>query len=293
MDRLVIGLAALCLAATASCGPLSCDSDPNVSYVFPASEVQSFPISGSGQGIQVIGDKIYLYGDGETGLVSEFEMLDGSPHPTGWTGRLTYDGSDFIPHPTGIAFREGNPTFIGYGGVIYQVDWDLFREDGDLDRALLRTIRDDEARQGTRPEYVLYGDRWYVATSDYDAVEGNEVRLMDPERLQSANATSEEGVVVYRFPVSAFVQDLHWSDTVGQLVLVQNIRLWKGWKLTVVDIEQAIALNSGKDEAVIKTVCFRSVTSELEGFASLPDGQDLLLTADTNNNLFFESGILF
>jgi hypothetical protein len=286
----IAALTVLCWKLAAGCSPLTCDSDPNVSYVLPSLEVYSFPIDGSGQGLQLIGDRIYLYGDGETGIIQE---LDEELRPTGWTGALTYEGSDLIPHPTGIAFLEGYPTFIGYGGVLYEIDWNLFLEDGDLDRALLHTVSDDEARRGTRPEYVFYADRWYVATCDYDAPEGNEVRLMDPERLQAADATSDDGVVVHRFPVSPFVQDLHWSETLGQLVLVQNIGRWKGWKLTVIDLDRAIALNAGDDEAVTKTVCIERKSSELEGFAALPDGRELLLTANASNNLFVGSGILF
>lgn len=301
MDRLVTGLAApglllllLLMTTMTSCIPFSCGSDPRLSYVSSDDlDVFSFPIEGSGQGLQVVGEKTYFYGDGETGLIAEFEENEGSLVPTGRTGRLTRDGVDLIPHPTGVAFREGYPTFIGGGGTLYQVDWDLLLEDGNLDRALLRTIADDEARHGSRPEYVFYDGRWYVATADYNALQGNEVRLMDPEKLGSAEATSEAGVVVHRFSISSFVQDLHWSEASGQLVLVQNIRLWKGWKLTAVDIGRAIALNSGEDEAVTKTLCFEGETSELEGFASLPDGRDLLLTADTSDNLFLGSGLSF
>lgn len=276
-----VGFAALViLLMNTACQTLTCEGSPNLSYVnaFDLTPL-SFPLNGSGQGLQVIGDKTYLYADTETGSVYEF---DENLSSTGWVGRLTVNGEDLIGHPTGIAYKPGYPTFIGAGGMIYQIDWDLFVEDGTLDRALVKTIVDDQARSGTRPEYVLAHGQWLVATSDYDSDLGSELRLMDPDLLSAASQTGESGVIVDRFPVSDFVQDIAWSEALAGLILVQNIETWHGWKFSLV--------NTDTQEA--STVCFPGVTSELEGFATLSNGREVFLTGSSFNNLFISDPLL-
>lgn len=251
----------------------------------PEFERRTFAAVGVGQGIQLIKNNIYLFGDDEVGTVVE---LDLQFNPTGWVGYLTVGGRDAISHPTGIAYRGEEPTFIGgllgETAFLYQIDWEIFREDGNLDRALLKTIQDTAAIYGTRPEYVEFNEQWYVATGDYKISESeSEVRLMDPEKLKAAHHTLESGVVRYRFFVSPFVQDLFWSDANGLLVLVQNLTEFVGWRLTFVDLPVAVSQGSGMGEALRRSLCVENDT-ELEGYSALPNGEEIFLDASSENN---------
>jgi hypothetical protein len=137
----------------------------------------SFTIDSLGacQGISWLHGKAYLYGDREVGM-------------------------------TGLAVHGKDPVFMGnsvlldkatnrWKAVIYCIDWPGLQRTGTLDNGnLLNVIDDDACIQGTRPEYVEYGHKWYVATADYGN-KGNEVRLYDPAVLQHAAKTTDKGVV--------------------------------------------------------------------------------------------------
>lgn len=69
------------------------------------------------------------------------------------------------------------------------------------------------------------------------------------------------------------------------LILVQNINLWHGWKLSSVSLHGAIAEGSGLGDAINQTRCFQ-FSSELEGYAVLPDGREVFLTGENKNNFF-------
>jgi len=273
---------------------LPCEPAPNLQYLRGQLRFKRFPLIGAGQGLEVIGDKLFVFGDAGRGVIQE---LDRRLQPTGWAGSLTRQGVDLITHPVGIANRPGFPAFIGSGdGSIFHVDWQAFRRDGNLDGAVLQRIEDSETPdqyKGTRPEYVELNGRWLVATSDYaDATPAKqaEVRLMDPLKLARVNSTDQPGVIIHRFPVSPYVQSLYWLESKKLLVLVQNITNKAiGWKLTFLDLEAAVEQGSGQGNAVITTVCF-PYESELEGYGVLNDGRELLITP---GELYFGStGVL-
>lgn len=292
-----------------SCEPLilpsACDDMVEAQYYSPNLIDYRFSSIGSGQGMQVIGDFIYLYGDSGMGIVQELDMDFNS---TGWLGELMFEGSNLIIHPTGVAYLSGYPTFIAMAGSIFLIDWDLFYEDQNLDRALLNTISTNG--QEARPEYVFYEGQWYVASAKYDAAgNGNEMILMNPEALEEAETVDDPGVIVYRFSIPSYVQDIYWSNDSKRIILVQNIEVYEGWRLTSIDLSKAISLDTGLDEAIVETRCFFSLSkinlseteweiykdvgvdpykSELEGYALLPDGQEIFLTADPypHDNLF-------
>lgn len=264
-----------------SCEPLTCRGMMNVQYDFPALSSHSFSDIGIGQGIQVIDDLIYPYGDHDQGKIQELDM---ELQPTGWLGKFVFQGRNLIAHPTGLAYRSGYPTFVGALGAIYLIDWDLFYEDRDLDRALLKEISSNN--RATKPEYVFYQGEWYVASSEYNpSGRDNEVMLMDPDSLRSASTIDDPGVIIHRFPVSRYVQDIYWDEESQEMVLVQNIRLWKGWRLTSINLDTAIKENSGMGLAVDQTRCIL-INSELEGYASLTSDTEIFLTADLSENLF-------
>lgn len=235
--------------------------------------IRSFDIPelGACQGVEVRDGLIYFYGDADTGVIREYELRgEGARadlHYTGREVRLTRDGVDLIPHPTGLTHHPEYGTFLGNTvaghGTIYQLDWPRMWADGDLDHAVLHTIQDDAAINGTRPEFVRIGADWLVATADYGDVD-NAVRFYNPARLAAAAATSDPGVLVGAFHCSPWVQNLHWREADNKLVLVQNQIAGLRWRLTLVAIAAADRANL---DAHI--VAFAPV-DELEGMHTLP-----------------------
>lgn len=228
---------------------------------------------GACQGVSYQNGKYFLYGDREVGVMREYNLEGDSLIYQKKEYRFTVNGENTIKHPTGIAYRKGLPTFVGnsvrqnaegtlWKAVINCINWDGFLKKGTLDGNLLATIDDDACIQGTRPEYVRYKNKWYVATADYGN-KANEVRLYDPILLSKAKKTTEAGVVVKKFSCSAWVQNLYWLDKKGILILVQNQIEGKKWRLTFLDFEKS--METGK-ESVIKVVDTDKL-DELEGFA--------------------------
>ena len=237
---------------------------------------------GACQGASFINGKAYLYGDREVGVIREYTPLHDSLAFTQREVLLTIDGKDVINHPTGIAHNGQGPTFIGnsvrlnkegtsWKALIYAVDWEGMLKTGTLDGNLDRVIEDDACIQGTRPEYVRYGDKWYVATADYGN-RANEVRLYDPEVLSRASRTSEEGVLFKKFTCGPWVQNLHWIPEKDVLVLIQNQEEGRKWRFTFLDLSKSI--EQGREE-VLRVVDL-DYADELEGFTLLGGGAGAL-----------------
>ena len=253
----------------------------------------TIPGLGAGQGVEVRDGKVYLYGDASTGVIREYNLVGTSALT--YTGRqilLTTGGRDLVSHPTGLTVSPGIGTFLGntvaQQGTIMMIDWARALATGTLDGAILATIADDLAVNGTRPEFVRVGQQWLVATADYGAV-ANEVRIYDPVKLKTATHTSDPGVLLYRFRCSPYVQTLHWLDAQGLLVLVQNQRDGQGWRLTVIDLARSIAAGQ---QVVMQTIAL-SPQNELEGFHVVAPGRGLFVTSSSSSNLNFAAVRLF
>jgi hypothetical protein len=248
---------------------------------------------GAGQGVEERDGKVYLYGDANTGIVREYDVVENSALSfTGRQIRLTAGVQDLVPHPTGLTVAPGFGTLLGSTvsevGTIHMIDWVRALASGTLEGAVQATVADDLAVNGTRPEFVRIGDRWLVATADYGE-QANEVRLYDPERLKTAARTSEPGVLVYRFRCSPYVQTLHWLDSAGLLVLVQNQHAGQGWRLTVVDLARSIEAG----EQVVTLTTDLPPSDELEGFSMLAPGRGLFVTSSSLSNVYFANVRLF
>lgn len=249
---------------------------------------------GACQGISYQKGRIFLYGDREVGMIREYKMNKDSMVYQHKEYLLTKDGKDVINHPTGIAYNGTGPVFIGnsirlndsgtqWKAVIYCVNWQGLLKTGTLDGNIINTIEDDACIQGTRPEYVKYNHKWYVATADYGN-HGNEVRLYDPEALRKAGKTSEKGVLFKKFTCTAWVQNLHWVADKGVLVLIQNQVEGHKWRFTYINL--AASVNSGKQE-VIKEINIEK-PDELEGFSFLGNTSDgIAVTSSEKNNVTF------
>jgi hypothetical protein len=227
---------------------------------------------GTCQGISYQRGKLFLYGDREVGVIREYKMKGDSLVYLQKEMKLTVNNKDVINHPTGIAYHGNMPVFIGnsirlnpegtlWKAVIYCVDWQGLQCTGTLDNNLLNTIDDDTCIQGTRPEYVQYQNKWYVATADYGE-KTNEVRLYDPSVLKTAKKSSDKGVLYAKFSCTPWVQNLCWIPEKRMLVLIQNQVEGKKWRFSFVDLKRSI--RSGKAEVlkVIET----DRADELEGF---------------------------
>jgi hypothetical protein len=233
---------------------------------------------GACQGVSYLDGRAYIYGDREVGMIRTYTIKgDSMQYVPGSEIRLTLNGQDVINHPTGIAHNGSAPTFIGnsirlnpegtkWRAVIYSVDWRGLQRTKTLDGNLLATIEDDTCVQGTRPEYVRYQNRSYVATADYGPAH-NEVRLYDPQRLARAKKTSETGVLVKKFSCSPWVQNLHWIPEKNVLVLIQNQMQGRRWRFTFLDFPKSV--ESGH-EVVLKTIDLDR-PDELEGFTLTGD----------------------
>jgi len=254
-----------------------------------AMEPQTVPGTGAGQGVFLRDGFVYLFGDAETGVIRECTLHSTRPflRPTGRDIRLTVRGKDIAPHPTGLTHHPLFGTFLGdtvaQKGTIFMIDWDGALMQGTLDGAVLATIRDDAAFNGTRPEFVRYLGRWWIATSDYGNA-GNEVRLYDPARLARAERTSEPGVVAHRFACGPFVQSLRWIDETDTLVLVQNQIVGLRYRLSFADLA---SLPENGDLRAVPVLDLAQPTDELQGFTPLPDGRWLFFNASRADNVWF------
>jgi hypothetical protein len=164
--------------------------------------------------------------------------------------------------------------------VIYQIDWKGMLKSGSLDGNLIHTIEDDACIQGTRPEYVEYDGKWYVATADYGD-KRNEVRLYDPVALQRAGKTSAPGVLVKKFSCGSWVQNLHWVAGKGTLVLIQNQVEGRKWRFTFVDLKKSLEKGA---QVVLRSVDIDK-EDELEGFALTGNSRGIAVTSSRKNNL--------
>jgi len=283
-------------AVIASLALLTGGSSADAERVGPASieVVETYTVHGAregrslaGQGICLITEPmiagLYFYGDADPGLIREFTYEGTWIGPTGREIRLTRNGDDIIPHPTGLTFHPEHGCFIGdtvnRRGVIWHIDWERALEDGNLDNAILNQVTDDVAVNGTRPEWVRYDGRWLIATSDYGG-EDNELRLYDPERLKEASRTSAAGVLVRKWRCGPFVQSLHWLDDRGQLVLVQNQKPGLLYRLTYVELRE-----DTDDLRFFEPIDLEEPTDELEGFAVLGGGIGVMLSAYPEDNV--------
>ena len=249
---------------------------------------------GACQGVHYQHGKVYLYGDRETGMMREYIPAKDTLLYTNNEYKLTQDGKDLINHPTGIAYNGTGPTFIGnsirlnaegtaWRAVIYCIDWEGLLCTHTLDGNVKQVIEDDACIQGTRPEYVQYKGKWYVATADYGN-KGNEVRLYNPERLKEVSHTKAEGVLFKKFSCGPWVQNLHWIPGRNILVLVQNQVEGRRWRLTYLDFEKSVA--EGK-AAVIKEIDLDK-QDELEGFSFLNTTETgIAVTSSRSNNVHF------
>lgn len=254
---------------------------------------QTIDSLGACQGILVKGKHIYLYGDRETGVMREYRLNADSLSYTGNEVRFTVKGSDVINHPTGVAIAPGQPVFIGnsvrlnkegtrWKALIYHIDWDKMLKAGTLDGSLVKTITDDACIQGTRPEYVRYKNKWYIATADYGD-KANEVRLYDPQALKNADSTSEKNILFKKFTCTPWVQNLHWTGRDGTLILVQNQIEGRKWRLSFIDLEKSIETGT---QQVIKVVDTDRM-DELEGFALTGQHKGIAVTSSRKNNINF------
>jgi hypothetical protein len=266
-------------------------TNPNVFEISRSVTIDSL---GACQGAGYIDGKVFLYGDREVGMIREYVLRKDSLTYAGKEYRLTLNGQDLINHPTGIAHHGRYPVFIGnsirlnkegtlWKAMIYQVDWEGLKNKGVLDGNLLSTIEDDACIQGTRPEYVRYKGKWYVATADYGD-KRNEVRLYDPEKLKKAARTSEPGVLYKKFSCGAWVQNLHWVNEKGILILIQNQIEGRKWRYTFLDLEKS--LDTGRQQVISMQDIDKA--DELEGFTMTGGNKrGVAVTSSRKQNVHF------
>jgi hypothetical protein len=251
---------------------------------------------GACQGISWLQGKAYLYGDREVGMIREFDLQGDSLLYTGHEYRLTMHDTDVINHPTGLAVHGKDPVFMGnsvllnkatnqWKAVIYCINWPGLQKTGTLDGGnLLNVIDDDACIQGTRPEYVEYEHKWYVATADYGN-RANEVRLYDPAVLQQAAKSTDKGVLFKKFTCGPWVQNLQWIPEKGLLLLIQNQIEGRKWRFTYVDLKKS--LKSGKAE-IVSMVDSIDRGDELEGFHFLSTlSKGIAVTSSRRGNVNF------
>lgn len=231
---------------------------------------------GACQGVSNQQGNIFLYGDREVGIIRQYKLSGDSLVYCNREMKLTVNDTDVINHPTGLAYHDELPVFIGnsirlnkegtlWRAVIYCVNWPGLQRSGTLDGNLLNTIEDDACIQGTRPEYVQYKNKWYVATADYGN-KANEVRLYDAAVLKNAKRTTEKNVLYKKFTCTPWVQNLYWMTDKGILVLIQNQVEGRKWRYTFVDLAKSVEAGT---QQVIKVIDVDEKNDELEGFSFL------------------------
>jgi hypothetical protein len=280
-------LVALLLALIAA-GPATRPSGLSVTV----ESVQTCEGLGRCQGASEHDGFLWLYGDAvPNGVIRQYSIDrgprgDDSPtvHYTGLQIDLTLHGVNLLNHPTGLTWNPefgcylGNTVTATKAGTIYHLDWPRMLIDRNLDRAILNTTADDLAVQGCRPEFVRHGDRWLLATADYGQVR-NAVRLYDPVRLAAAPRTSEPGVLVSRYPCGPWVQNLHWVDSHGLLLIIQNQIEGRRWRLVPADPW------STSDLRPLPVYDALPRPDELEGFSLLDPTHCVLVTSGRADNV--------
>ena len=262
--------------------------------------IQKFtvPEIGACQGVAIINNKLYFYGDRydvspRQGIIREYSL---DMKPTGRQLWLSQNKTPRLTHPTGIAYLDKNNVYVGntvkQKGTIFLIDWELAWQDGNLDRAIKHEVVDDIMINGCRPALVAVNGRRLIATSDYGN-QGNEIRLYDPLALAKEPKTSAAGVLVRKFLCGPFNQNLHWDAETGKIVCVQNVVAGRGWRLQTLSPSLAELMNqpasSKKPEQVVDlsgspSLVF-SPSTELEGYCRLPNGKSLFVTARRKNNV--------
>jgi len=249
---------------------------------------------GACQGISYQNGRYFLYGDREVGVMRGYKLQKDSLIYQHQEYRFTIKGENIIKHPTGIAYHKGLPTFVGnsvkqnaegtvWKAVINCINWQGFLKTKTLDGNLFKTIEDDACIQGTRPEYVNYKGKWFVATADYGN-KANEVRLYNPAALSKANKTSEKSILFKKFTCSPWVQNLHYIADKGILVLIQNQIEGRKWRLTFVDLEKSII----KGQEVVLNVIDTDKADELEGFTfTNKTEKGIAVSSSRKNNVSF------
>jgi hypothetical protein len=245
---------------------------------------------GACQGAAIHDGFVYLYGDAKPfGVIRQYTLSDSDPPQLAYTNveiALTRDGQNLINHPTGLTWNAQFGTYLGNTitatkkGTIYHLDWPRMLIERNLDHAILNTIDDDAAVQGSRPEFVRRSDRWLLATADYGQIR-NAVRFYDPAKLATAQRTTDPGVLVDQIPCGPWVQQLHWIDERGVLVLAQNQIEGHRWQLTAAD-PWAV-----RDLRTVAPFDSFTATNELEGFTLLDPRRCLLVTSSRADNVTF------
>ena len=269
--------------ATVSKANSQCESPTPRTATWIEEAVYSLAGLGSAQGLEVRDSRVYVYGDSDTGIIREYLFTREGFMQLGNPIRLTDGRYDLIPHPTGLTHHDHWGTFIGNTvngrGTIYRLDWGIARRQRNVRNGILDAIVDDAAINGTRPEFVEVGGVAYLATSDYGP-RGNEVRLYSPETLTVASRTSDENVLIDRFDVGPWVQNLHWIPSRGELVLVQNQIEGLRWRLSFVDLEASLGSNC----AVYTKIIDLDPLDELEGFHMIGDDLGIGISSSSRFN---------
>lgn len=231
---------------------------------------------------------VYLTGDANTGVIRQYRLDRAGESPqlryTGVEIKLTKDGQDLIPSPTGVTYRPESGTWIGNSvrgrGTLFHVDFDKLLADRTLDRAVRHTVNDDAAVRGSRPEFVQANGRWLLATADASDTDAS-VRLYDPAELARAASTKESGVLVSRFRCGPRVRSLSWVPGPRLLAVGQNRETTGGWRVTFAPLEAGDDLRR-----------FRGVdlppASTLAGLTVLSDGRTVVMVSpDSAENVRF------
>jgi hypothetical protein len=261
---------------------------------------------GACQGAAMHDGFLYLYGDlyekdrkSGPGVIRQYKVVRpqrGVPELqyTEFEIRLTRDGENLIPHPTGLTWHPTHGLFLGNTitatkkGTIFHLDWTKMIGDRNLDHAVLNTIDDDAAVQGCRPEFVRFNNRWLLASADYGGMK-NALRFYDPDLLARVKTTSEPGVLLLQYPCGPWVQQLHWVDGQRTLLLIQNQIEGKGWRVTVTrptspgaaDLHRLPVYDSFADPAGSE----QTDPAELEGFTMLDREYGIFVTSSRTNNV--------
>lgn len=179
---------------------------------------------GAGQDAAVRDDKVDAYGDVRSvsprvGVIREDDL---DLKPTGREVWLRKDGKPLILHPTGLTWGARYGTFLGdtvnKQATIYRLNWNRAWLDGNLDSAVLDTVKDGVSVNCCRPEFVIVDGKTLLTTTDYGDIRP-EIRLIDPETLLKARRISAPGVVVNRVLTGPGNQNLHWDRDLRQLIL--------------------------------------------------------------------------
>ena len=192
-------------------------------------------------GLDFRNGRLYVLGHEASGVIFEFDVgVDGFIGSQRALVDLNNEVGPKAPRPSGLTSR-GPSTVLGSRtegvSTLMFIDWDAARTSQSLNATVFIDTIDDLGTEPGGPEALELDTRWFVGVADRELTDGvAEVRLYDPDLLEAAERSSDDGVLARSFssmtPITSMFQ--------ARPALVTVEATGNGATLRVLDLAQSI-----------------------------------------------------